>query len=108
MVVAETRRKALVMMEAPLPQPRRGVASLASLLAREMGMEPTVSGVPMVRGLVLLFEPSWSNLLRGEKRPKVLALAVRGEACWGLGGRQIGRGGVVLLGGRTSGEWCGW
>ena len=106
--VAETRRKALVMMEVPLPRPRRGLASLASLLAREIGIEPTVSGVPMAWGLLLLSESPVSNLLRGEKRPNVLALTVRGETCWGLGGRQIGRGGVVLLGGRVSGEWCGW
>jgi hypothetical protein len=73
--LAEDRRKTLAMMELPWLRRRAlgaslgRVVSLPMSLAMEMGMEPPVSGVPMVRllGLVLLSSESESksNVLRG-------------------------------------------
>ena len=69
----------------------------------EMGMEPPVSGVPVVLGLVSESESEpWLNLLGGRwypggegeaecwalRRPKVLALTLRGVFGWKLDGRQ--------------------
>jgi hypothetical protein len=79
-----------------------GFGALMSL-PMEMGMEPPVSGVPVVLGLVSESESeSWLNLLGGRwypggegeaeccawRRPKVLALTARGVLGWKLDGRQ--------------------